>query len=106
MMPAARFTESDLEGMRKAAIGYYRQGPHEFAGAFVPELERGAIMFDGGVPRVGLWIVEDQGDKVTLVRQPPLSPVMMYFGVVFGRSGDEWVVEREIERTDYMDDLE
>jgi hypothetical protein len=93
-----RFTTSDLEEMRRAAIDYYEQRSHEFAHAFVPELRRGEIWLGDGGPRIGLWNVEPRGEGVALVRQPPFSPLMFHYGLVLVKREQGWVGESELRR--------
>lgn len=101
-MKPSSLTADDLEEMRRVAIEHYQLEPHEMVDAFLPELRRGAVMFDDGIPRVGLWRAEEHGGRLVLVRTPPLHRLMVFFGLAFEKRAGAWVVVEEYERIDEM----
>jgi hypothetical protein len=99
-------TSRDLEDIRSAALKYLRNTQHEFQTTFVPELERGAIVANGKDARIGIWAFEESDGQFLLIRQPPISQTMRYFGLVLKRKQNDWNVEsdfQEIEKLDLQD---
>lgn len=96
-------TTTELEEIRSAVIRYYQERQHEHVSTFVPELARGAIRADSQGARIGIWRLEERDGQTVLVRHPPVSPVMRYFGVVLQKHEGRWMVKdefQEVERTD------
>lgn len=96
-------TAEDLEQMRRAAIDYYPRVGHERAAAFVEELRRDAVMLSDGRPRIGFWNAEIHEGELVLVRTPPLSPLMYYWGLIFEEHDGEWIPQREYNWVDEME---
>lgn len=102
----ADVTEDDLRQIKAAGLWYYvTKQPHAWQ-PFTVELGRGAYFpaDEGRGPRIGSFEVTLEGNRLALVRQPPLGSVMVYFGFYLAKVGGEWVVLDEYfmeEWTDY-----
>jgi hypothetical protein len=93
----------DLEQIRAAAIRFYEASHHEFRTAFVGELKRGVARVDSRTARIGVWVLEEREGKLVLMRQPPPSEVMYYFGLHLQRAEEGWSVEGDFVERDTTD---
>jgi hypothetical protein len=64
----------------------------QYWASFVDELQRGVIMLDKDQARIGIWTYEYGDSQDTLIRQPPISPEMYYFGVYLTKRNNRWEV--------------
>jgi hypothetical protein len=83
-------TIRDLEEIRSAAISHYEARQDDAAKTFVAELRRGAPDIASDVARIGIWILERKSGELALVRQPPVSREMRYFGLWLERKDGRW----------------
>ncbi len=95
-------TKNDLETIRSSAIAYFQSTKHEFRDTFIAELKRGAIFLEE-TPSVGIWGVKHRAGKLALVRQPPVSKEMIYFGVYLVKKQGGWVVTGDFEEREQLD---
>lgn len=98
-----KITTNDLEEIRSAAITFLQQTQHEFRTTFIPELERGAIITAPKGVRIGIWVFEQHADRFALIRQPPVSPIMRYFGLILKRKDHRWIVESDFQEIEKLD---
>jgi len=87
-------TVTDLEQIRIAAIEFYTKTNHEFKDLFVGELTKEPAWIDPeNVPRIGIWEMENRKGRLALVRHPPFSHYMVYYGLFVKRVSRGWLVE-------------
>jgi hypothetical protein len=95
-------TKEDLEEIRTAVLKYFEEKKPEFWDVFVAELRRGAIFPDGDYVGVGIWKYEIKDNRIALVRQPPVSPEMIYFGVYLVKENSRWKVVEDFEERERL----
>ncbi len=94
---STKLRRNDLEEIRNAAIVYFETGKDEFGDAFIAELKRAAIFSDDGAVSIGIWKVRQRGDQADLVRQPPMSSEMHFFGLHLVKRQVGWTVTGDFE---------
>lgn len=100
---SAQLTKADLEQIKAAAIQYYEHSNNQFRSAFIAELRRGVIRADKTIARIGIWVIQEREKKLELVRQPPPSEVMYYFGLHLRRLEHGWFIEGDFEERETTD---
>jgi hypothetical protein len=93
----------DLENIRSAAIHYIASSTNDFRDAFVAELERGALFLDEDHTAIGSWAIRSEGDQIVLVRQPPLSSEMLYYGLYLRKTKQQWRVVGDFNEREQLD---
>lgn len=85
----------DLDAIRQSVIAYLRQSNEEQRDAFIAELETAPFRIDENhVGRVGSWLLEQDDDRLRLVRHPPSRTGIMYLFYATMKTQDgRWVVE-------------
>ena len=107
--PTLDVTETDLAQIKAAGLWYYvTKQPHAWQ-PFTVELGRGAYFpaENGRGPRIGIFEVTLDNNRLALVRQPPIGSVMVYFGFYLAKVDGEWVVLDDYfmeEWTDYEEE--
>jgi hypothetical protein len=95
--------KANLEEIRRVAIQYYETEKPEFWHAFVQELQRGAIFLDRSPPAIGIWKFQPENNKAVLIRQPPPSPEMLYFGLNLTKQDNKWTVTSDFLERERLD---
>lgn len=102
-------TEDDLRKIKASGLWYYvTKQPHAWQ-PFTVELGRGAYFpaEEGRGPRIGMFEVTLENNRLVLIRQPPVAAVMVYFGFYLAKLDGEWVVLDEYvmeERLEYVEE--
>lgn len=97
-------TQNDLEMIRTAAIHYYQNSGHPFRAIFCEELRSGAMLIDETGSEVGNWVFQKRGTRLLLVRDPPVSSEMRYFGIILNKRNDKWTVEGDFQEIEKLQD--
>ena len=71
--------------------------------SFIAELKRAAIFSDDGAVSIGNWKVRQKGDQADLVRQPPMSSEMHFFGLHLVKKQVGWTVTGDFEERERLD---
>jgi hypothetical protein len=96
-------TKDDLEKIRIAVVRYFEDKKPEFWRAFVEELRRGAIHFGKDFVGIGVWKYEITEQGAALVRQPPVSSEMHYFGANLVTRNNAWAVTGHFHEKEILD---
>lgn len=86
---ATHFTKEDLEGIRRAAMDWYRTKKPEHWDGLVEDLGRAGIFPEDAA--IGLWTCETVWGKLALVRRQP-PPAALFWGVYLARNEGKWTV--------------
>lgn len=98
-------TIDDLRQIKAAGLWHYvTKQPHAWQ-PFTVELGTGAYFpaDEGRGPRIGSFEVMLEGNRLALVRQPPIGAVMVYFGFHLAKLDGEWVVLDEYFMEEWTD---
>jgi hypothetical protein len=98
-----KVTADDLEEIRDAVITYYETAKPEFWRSFVAELKRGAINKLNDSLAIGIWQLQSANNGIALVRQPPISPEMHYFGINLAKQNGKWTVLSQFHEKERLD---
>jgi hypothetical protein len=93
----------DLEEIRRVAIGYYESKKPEFWSSFVQELRRGAIFLERSGPAIGIWKYQVTDGRPALIREPPISSQMHYFGLNLSKQDNKWTVIGDFHEREKLD---
>lgn len=87
-------TIDDLELIRNVTIEFYSASNYTDRDKIVAELKDSNAWVDpDGVARLGIWKMEDRKGRLALVRHPPVSENMIYYGVFLTRTDKAWRVK-------------
>lgn len=90
-----KLSKSNLEKIKQSAISYLKTKKPLNWEIHLAEIERGAILDLGQEQRIGRWVVTTKDDSVLLVRDADITQEVRRFGLVFTKTGNEYVVTNE-----------